>query len=152
MLIAVTGHRSEKCKSEESVRNRVRPVLDAFRPEFVIVGMANGVDLWTGDVALELGIPVWAALPWQGHKPRRSDVELYSKVIENAGRISVVHEGLEYPGPWVYFKRNQFMVDNATHVLGYLNPQAKSGGTFQCWKYAKESGKPRKNVYEVITR
>lgn len=148
MIVAVTGHRSEQCQSEEVVRNRVRPVLDAFRPDFVIVGMANGVDLWTGDVALDLELPVWAARPWAGHQPRKDDAELYAKILENASRIDVVHEGLEYPGPWVYHKRNEFMVDNATHVLAYLNPAVASGGTFACVKYARNvAHKPVKNVY-----
>lgn len=143
MIVAVTGHRSEKCQSEYIVRSRLRAVLSAFRPDFVIVGMANGTDLWAGDEAIGLGLPVWAARPWAGHEPRTSDVELYTKVIENAAKVVNINESIDYPGPWVYHVRNHYMVDNATHVLGYLNPQAKSGGTFQCWKYAKDSGETK---------
>lgn len=148
MKIAVTGHRSEQCVSEEFVRSRVREVFDAFRPEIVIVGMANGTDLWSGDEALALGLPVWSVRPWAGHQPRKDDAELYAKILENASRVDVVYEVLEYPGPWVYHKRNEFMVDNATHVLTYLNPIVASGGTFACVKYARNvAHKPVKNVY-----
>lgn len=148
MIIALTGHRSEDCEPEERVRERVRSALQSTpeQVDAVICGMANGLDLWGGDEALSLGIPVWAARPCGTHGPRTSDVELYAKVIENAERVVVVTETDNYPGPWVYHKRNEWMVDNADAVLAYWSGKER-GGTYACIKYARKVGKQIRNIY-----
>jgi len=112
----------------------------------VICGMANGVDLWAGNVALDLGLPVIAAKPWAGHGPRKSDVALYERIIKEAVEVVDVNLSETYIGPWLYQVRNEWMVDNATHVLAYYNGAPK-GGTFNCLKYANKKKKPVRNVY-----
>lgn len=147
MIIAVTGHRSEDCgKPEEQVRASLREAFLDAKPSTVIVGMANGVDLWAGDEALDLGMEVWAAKPWKGHKSRRDDVVIYAKVIDGASRVIDVDDSLSYPGPWVYQKRNEWMVDHATHVLAYWSGKM-SGGTYNCLKYAMKTETPIRNIY-----
>lgn len=118
-----------------------------FTPDVCITGMANGYDLWYADEALLQGIEVWAARPWRGHAPRSGDEELYARVFGEASRVVNVVEDYDYPGAWCYHARNHWMVDNATHVLAYLDPEKKSGGTYQCVRYAHEKGKPVKNLY-----
>lgn len=138
MIIALTGHRSEDCESEDIVRASVRRALQAAPGvEAVISGMANGLDLWGADEAIGLGLPVWAARPWGTHGPRTSDTELYAKVLREAERVIVVTDTDEYPGPWVYHKRNEWMVDHATHVLAYWSGK-KRGGTYACLQYASK--------------
>lgn len=114
--------------------------------EAVICGMANGVDLWAGNVALDMGLPVIAAKPWRGHGPRKSDVALYERIIKEAVEVVYVDSSMEYRGPWVYQKRNEWMVDNATHVLAYYNGKGR-GGTYNCIAYAEKVKKPVRNVY-----
>lgn len=149
MIIAVTGHRSEDCGADETtVRGRLREALvraPSAEDHVVICGMANGVDLWAGDEARILGYDVWAAKPWAGHQPRRADRELYARIIAHASRVVNVVESLEYPGAWCYQKRNEWMVDHATHVLAYWSGKEK-GGTYNCIKYARGK-KPIRNVY-----
>ena len=146
MIVALTGHRSEDAEAEHIVRAKVRTNLELAGADVVICGMANGFDLWGGNVALDLGIEVWAAKPWAGHGPRASDRELYARIVENASQVVNVTEYDAYPGPWCYHKRNEWMVDHSTHVLAYLNPEKKSGGTFACVQYAR--GKvPIRNCY-----
>ena len=147
MIIAVTGHRSEDCAPEDKVRGLFRQTFESRRVDAVICGMANGADLWAGSEAVRLGIEVWAAKPWTGHGPRAGDEELYNLVLSSAVKVVNVTESDEYPGPWAYHKRNEWMVDNSTHVLAYLNPNKHSGGTFACVKYAKKVGKPVRNIY-----
>lgn len=141
LRIALTGHRSEDCRGEQDVRGRVRSALQALPdgPELhvVICGMANGYDLWAGTEALRMGCEVWAAKPWAGHGPRKSDVALYAEVIEGASRVIDVDAAVDYPGPWVYHNRNEWMVDNGTHLLAYWNGKRK-GGTFACLTYAQK--------------
>lgn len=146
MIIALTGHRSEDAEAEHIVREKVRRALESVRADVVICGMANGLDLWGGDVALSLGLEVWAAKPWAGHGPRVGDRELYARIIEGASRVVNVNDSEEYPGPWAYHKRNEWMVDHATHVLAYWSGK-ESGGTYACVKYAQKQRKPIRNIY-----
>ena len=146
MIVAFTGHRPEDSEPEATVRDKVRRTLEQRRPEVVISGMAAGFDLWAADEALGLGIEVVAARPWSTHAPRRNDVELYAKVINHAVTVVSVTETSTYPGPWVYHKRNEWMVDNADEVLAYWSGK-KSGGTFACVNYANKKMKKVTNVY-----
>lgn len=147
MIVAVTGHRSEDCESEEVVRQKFRTAFTyATDLESVIVGMANGCDLWAGDEARLLGLDIIAAKPWTGHTHRKADAELYATIIEAATEVVNVVEQDKYPGVWVYHARDKWMVDNCTHVLAYLHPNATKGGTFGTVKYARGK-KPIRNIY-----
>lgn len=144
MRVAGTGHRTEQCEDEFIVRRKIKDALVSVDVDSVYCGMADGYDLWLADEALAAGIPVIACRPWANHY---SSDKLYDYVIEHATDIINVSESEEYPGPWAYHNRNHYMVDSATHVLAYLDPNTKSGGTYQCVKYAKSKGKPVRNIY-----
>lgn len=148
MIIAGTGHRPEDSEAEEVVRTKARNALRYSGATHFICGMAAGYDLWAGDEARLLGLELWAAKPWAGHEPRAQDAELYATLIEYASKVVNVSEEVKYPGPWCYHARNHWMVDNATHVLAYLNPEATRGGTYECVKYARGK-KPIRNIYEA---
>lgn len=146
-VVALTGHREEDCEYEPTVRRKLRQVFEDFPSvNTVICGMANGVDLWGADEALILGLDVWAAVPWRGHGPRKGDEALYARVLESATRVVYVDDAQEYPGPWVYHKRNEWMVDNADRVLAYWSGK-ESGGTYACVKYAEKVKKKVRNCY-----
>lgn len=135
MIIAVTGHREEKILEPLEVKMFFRREFERFRPEFVIQGLANGVDLWAGMVAIAMNIPVISAKPWTTHKPRNSDRDLYEMVEQASKEVIVVTKSDSYPGPWVYKKRNEWMVDRADRVLAVWDGQPQ-GGTFNCYNYA----------------
>lgn len=149
MIIALTGHREEDCISEEHVRTQFRNCMselgDGPDKPTIITGMANGFDLWAGTEAVRLGHPVWAARPWRTHQARRGDEGLYAEIVEAAERVVVVTEADEYPGPWVYLKRNEWMVDNAERVLAYWNGKQR-GGTYACINYARKVQRPIRNI------
>jgi uncharacterized phage-like protein YoqJ len=149
--VAITGHRSEDCISEQDVRIKGRvklqyPTRTGAKVTGVICGLANGTDLWLADEARLLGLEVWAAKPWAGHKPRGADKELYDTIITYASRVVNVDESQNFPGKQVYQKRNEWMVDNADVVMAYWSGST-SGGTYNCVQYAKKVGKPLANIY-----
>lgn len=149
MIIAVTGHRPEDIRElERDVRGKFRTTFSEAAPETVIVGMASGVDLWAGAEALLLGIEVIAAKPWAGHAPRAEDAELYATICDGAREVVEVDDSSKYPGPWVYHKRNEWMVDHATHILAYWSGK-ETGGTAACLRYANKVGKPVRNIYDL---
>jgi uncharacterized phage-like protein YoqJ len=146
IILAGTGHRPEDCESEMTVRSKISEALKDLCPQTVITGLAAGFDLWLGREALDLGIEVIAARPWKTHGPRIADRELYSRVLAGASRVVDVVDAESYPGPWVYHKRNEWMVDNATHLLAYWSGKTH-GGTYNCVKYAMKQQIPMRNIY-----
>jgi uncharacterized phage-like protein YoqJ len=150
LTVAGTGHRPEDAEDEGIVRIKARTKLrypnKLGRAGTFICGMASGFDLWAGDEALDLGLEVIAARPWAGHEPRKADRELYDKIIAAASRVVNVHESEDYPGPWVYQKRNEWMVDNADVVMAYWSGKEK-GGTWNCVEYTRKVKKPLTNIY-----
>lgn len=147
LVVAGTGHRPENCEEEEIVRLKSRVKLQ-YTPgiSVFITGMAAGFDLWAADEARLLGIEVWAAKPWTGHQPRGSDRDLYDRVLDHASRVVNVTDVKDYPGKWVYPVRNHWMVDNADVVMAYWDG-TESGGTYECYTYAKKKNKKIANIY-----
>ncbi len=149
MIICGTGHRQEDCEDEKVVRFKINRTLQSVPDiDFIITGMANGYDLWLGTEALRIGLPVLAAKPWTTHGPRKSDADLYAEIIADANEIVNVTDAETYPGPWVYHKRNEWMVDNSDRVLAYHSGK-QSGGTFACITYAAKVGKKVRNIYDM---
>lgn len=150
MIIAVTGHRPEKIVHDlVAIQEAFRNTFLEADPERILVGMASGIDLIAGIEGIKTCYPVWAIVPWKGHKPRKADEGDYQFVTHFAQKVIYVNEAEDYPGPWVYQKRNEWMVDNATNLLSYWDGSA--GGTGNCVKYAKGKIKHR-NLYEKISR
>lgn len=145
MIIAGTGHR--EVSNRFDVERRVAESLKASEATHFICGMAAGFDLLAGNVALDMGILVTAARPWAGHTPRVGDEGVYSKIMQSALDIVNVTDEIDYPGPWCYHKRNEWMVDHADKVLAYLDPKTEKGGTFACVKYANKKDKLVRNIY-----
>lgn len=146
MIIAGTGHRVEDCEDEVTVRTKIREALRALQPDVVITGMAAGYDLWLGAEARDLGIEIWCAKPWATHGPRKEDEELYHSLISTASLVHNVDSAKTYPGPWVYHKRNEWMVDHCDLLLAYWSGKEK-GGTYACVKYAEKVGREMENIY-----
>lgn len=146
MRIAFTGHRPEDCEDEVTVRAKIREALRAERATVAITGMAAGVDLWGAAEARDLGIEIWCAKPWKGHGPRKADEELYHSIISTASLVHNVVDSKDYPGPWAYHKRNEWMVDNCELLIAYWNGK-ESGGTFACLKYADKVDREVLHVY-----
>jgi len=138
-VVAVTGHRPEKITNPEWVRIELLNAYKALTARRVITGMAAGVDLWAAREAFIDGIPFVCARPWAGHGPRKIDTFAYNMATKHADKVVDIDDAEDYPGPWVYQKRNEWMVDNANIVIAVWD--GTSGGTANCVKYAKKVGK-----------
>lgn len=147
MILVLTGHRSERIDNARRVREAIRKTLIEAKPDVVVCGMANGFDLIGGHTACNLGFNVWATKPWAGHEPRKEDEAVYNAIIMFAEKIVEVDPSDKYAGPWVYQKRNEWMVDQGTHILAYWDG-VKKGGTWNCLKYNRTTRKlPVRNLY-----
>lgn len=147
MKIAVTGHRPHKLggySPSNPLKKRIKEVMakiiDLLKPEEVISGMALGVDQWWAEVALESGVPVYAAVPFVGQESRWPDSskEHYRVLMQAATRVKVVCEG-GYSAAKMQ-KRNEWMVDHADVILAIWD--GSKGGTGNCVAYAQKQKKP----------
>lgn len=149
MIIAATGHRPDKISSDgygaETSRRLHRLATDSLKdlaPEKVISGMALGWDQAVAHAAIDLDIPVLAAIPHEGHESRWpfASQKRYHAILKHCDEVVLVTDG-----PYAAWKmqiRNQFMVDRANVLLALWN--GGPGGTANCVNYA------RKHKVEVV--
>lgn len=148
MIVAGTGHRPKDIEEPWGiVQLKARVKLEKAQPDLVITGMAEGFDLLMAAAAKELGLEVWTARPWTNHTAGKDWIDLYGEITDYAARTRVVVESETYPGHWCMHKRNEWMVDNATHVMAYWNGK-ETGGTVACIRYANKVGKPIANIFD----
>ena len=142
MKVGITGHRPERLEDhEEAVKELISEALQHLGATRLYQGMAAGVDLWSAKEAWKLKIPYAAVKPWAGHKPRVTDRIEYAKVLKHATAIIDVDPSIEYPGAWVYNKRNEFIVDESNVMIAVWDGMPY-GGTYNCIKYAWEKRVP----------
>lgn len=140
IILAGTGHRPDKLGGySPAVSARLvdlaRAALLKYQPGEVVSGMALGWDTALALAAIELGIPLTAAVPFEGQerKWRPEQQELFRAILARAATMVVVS-----PGGYAVWKmqvRNEWMVDRATGVLALWN--GTSGGTANCVEYAR---------------
>lgn len=139
-VLAGTGHRPDKLGgygAEVSARlvDLARAALVKYQPDEVISGMALGWDTALALAAIELGIPLTAAVPFEGQerKWRPEQQEVFRAILARATTVVIVS-----PGGYAVWKmqvRNEWMVDRATGLLALWN--GSGGGTGNCIEYAR---------------
>ncbi len=155
MIIAGTGHRSDKLPDKKTGYKLPNPtyikicqatdkLLRELKPEKVISGMALGFDQYLASVAIKLGIPVIAAVPFKGQEckwPAQSQ-KAYNKLLSLVSEIVIVSEG-EYSAAKMQI-RNEWMVNRADAVIACWD--GSNGGTCNCVKYAESINK---TIYRI---
>ena len=144
-VIAATGHRPDKLGGFSrpvwcALVAHARSFLEIMEPSGVISGMALGWDQAMARAALDLDIPVIAALPFAGQAdrwPRHARNDYFRLLAEVTTKIKV----WEQPGyetediRGALLARNRWMVDNCGLVVALWD--GSSGGTGHCVEYAK---------------
>lgn len=150
-IIGATGHRPNKLGgySKEVYERLVALAHDYLyqtEPEEVISGMALGWDQAFAEGAMELGIPVIAAIPFRGQEtmwPQASQAK-YHKILDKCFS-EVVVSGFDY-APWKMQKRNEWMVEHSTEMVALWD--GTSGGTKNCVKYIEAKKVPWVNLWD----
>lgn len=150
MILAATGHRPDKLGGYDEVTflqlaNFAVTKLRETNPDEVIVGMAMGWDLAVGIAAIDMGIPITAAIPCLDHDARWTD---YWRRITAIVRACAARECLVTDRPYELYmmqKRNRWMVDRCDEVLALWD--GSFGGTANCVSYALERKKPVNNIW-----
>lgn len=138
-IFAATGHRPEKlgghgAQTDARLRRLAAWFFATNRPDKVISGMALGWDMAWAEAAIEARIPVIAAVPFGGQESRWPAVsqDRFWRILTQSEETVIVCEG-SYAA-WKMQKRNQWMVDKASHLIALWD--GTSGGTANCVGYA----------------
>ncbi len=140
-----TGHRPDKMQMKE---DEIKPLLkaqicNAINDGFTtfITGMAPGVDIWAGEIVIELkknnpSLKLIAAIPYPGFgKSKHNEpLERFNFVKEHSDLVKEIsthyHKG-------VFQQRNIWMVDHCNRVIAVYN--GTPGGTRNTINYAEKS-------------
>ncbi|RWE37428.1 SLOG family protein [Mesorhizobium sp.] len=150
MIIAATGHRPPKLGGYgQDVRrelfNLAMDYLEAERPASVISGMALGWDQAFALAAVMCGIPLTAAVPFEGQHLRwpADSQRRFELLLSEATTVHIVSD---IPGDRAMQKRNEWMVDQANKMCALWD--GSWGGTFNCLRYAKKVQRPVDNLWD----
>lgn len=148
ITVAATGHRPDKLGGYEQI-NRLtsfaRQYLNALSPASVISGMALGWDQAVAAAALDLCIPLTAAVPFEDQESRWPDTSR-RRYAELMSRAAFVHVVSPYPGTPAMQLRNRWMVDRCDLLLSLYD--GSYGGTHNCLLYANRQKRQILNLWE----
>lgn len=141
-----TGHRPEKLnRSETEIKKDLEvAILQAIDDGFVtfITGMARGVDIWAGEIVLQLrkqnpNLHLIAASPYEGFESRWSAdwQKRYKNILDQADLVRFVCKGYSKA---CFQIRNEWMVDRSARIIAVYN--GEPGGTRNTIEYAKKNG------------
>jgi uncharacterized phage-like protein YoqJ len=148
MILAVTGHRPPKLggyfvpnRLYDAVVDGLRETIEHFNPERVLSGMSLGVDQWTAELCIEMGIPFVAVIPFRGYSSKWpiDSQRTFDRLCQSAQEVVYTSESTTYSGRLLY-RRNVWMVEHADQIVAVYN--GSSGGTANCIQYATQVGKP----------
>lgn len=152
MIVAFTGHRPPKGGLSYGGRGKtdvllsvvLRLWLETVRPRLAICGGALGFDQLAAEAALSVQVPLLQALPFPGFDSRWPEASRrrLSEINRRASEVCYVHTRYTRSA---YQDRNEFMVDRCDLLVAYWD--GSRGGTFNCVRYAEDSGVPVLNVF-----
>ena len=149
MILAVTGPRPDKLNGEYAyqgkfsawVRNELAKKFNQYKPDTLLSGLAIGVDTIAALLAIEMGIPLFAILPFIGQEIKwtKEAQQLYHKILAHPKTmVKVVCE----PGyaAWKFQRRNEWLSNECDTLVGVTD--RREGGTKNCLDYAASIHKP----------
>lgn len=161
LIIGFTGHR-KLSHPPYAIRNTLHQIFDFLQNErghkivSVVSGFAIGFDLQAAYMASEKGIPILAALPFDGHGTENSRYwtdeqrAMHKDLLVKADKSVVVSPG-GYE-KWKYYARNKYIVDWSDVLIAYCSDEENGkSGTNLTVSYAKSKGGKVKNIFNMIS-
>jgi uncharacterized phage-like protein YoqJ len=148
VILAVTGHRPDKLwgydyrhPKWQALKEILKQKILQYGATKVISGMALGVDTVFALAAIELGIPVAAAIPCRNQERawRPESQKLYHEILNHPLVTKYLVTDAPYRAELMQI-RNEWMVDRCDRLIAVWN--GTPGGTANCIAYAKKEGCP----------
>lgn len=129
---------------------------------YVISGLARGFDMDWAEAALEAGLTLWAAIPFEGQEARwtKRDQARYAALRAAAARVRVTgHLSEDLPAKsrsaavnTLLHKRNRVIVERSGALLTGWEPGRLDGGTAATLRIAATLGMPGIHVNPLACR
>lgn len=137
-----SGHRPQKLRrSEKEIKADLETAIQhAITDGYTtfITGMAYGVDIWAGQLVVQLrknnpALHLIAAVPFRGFEDRWSSdwKRAYQELLEQADLVKYIFPGYN---AGAYQRRNEWMVDHSSRVIAVFN--GEPSGTKNTIDYA----------------
>ncbi len=151
MNISFTGHREfDRERFDGALYRRILEIANTEASTFWS-GMAVGFDLAAAEAVLKArdwgaNIRLNCVVPYVGQSLFYSDrdVERYENIIRRANRVITLAE--EYSRE-VYFRRNDYLIEQADMFIAYFDGNLSSGGTAYTIRHARRAGLTIENLY-----
>lgn len=147
--IAITGHRPNKLGNDyelksplvNKIKAEIEIIISREKPDYLISGMALGIDTLFAQISITKGIPLVAALPCinQDKMWVQESKEIYNRILNHPKTHTHLVTATEYDR-FCMQARNRWMVDNCELLIAVWD--GSTGGTGNCVKYAKKQKKP----------
>lgn len=127
------------------MRDELRRVALKLRQEHgttvALSGMAIGPDTWWASAALDVGMELWAYLPFRGQADLwwPADRRRYERLLAQASRVVVAGAGRSVR---LYHARNDAMLTDSDLVVAIRDPARQTGGTVSVVQKARQQHKP----------
>jgi uncharacterized phage-like protein YoqJ len=150
MILCFSGHRPNKLPFgyqennpfELSFKKKLKEVILSLdpKPTKAISGGAQGVDIFGAEVCLELGIPVFAYIPFQGYESRWpiEKQKAWCQLLAKCTEVKFICDG-GYAA-WKMQKRNEVMSDDSELAIVLWNGSC-DGGTANFVRYREKTEK-----------
>lgn len=150
--MAGTGHRSYGYKdhSFNVLIDLNKAVLEKYKPDLVISGMALGFDLTLAKASHNMKIPFVAAVPFSGQADKWESKwkNIYDDLMFFAEDKIIISPCYN---KGVFQKRNDWMVDQLEGPGDFLLAlwDGSDGGTKNCVRYAEKKNKKIVNIWQT---
>jgi uncharacterized phage-like protein YoqJ len=153
MIAAATGPRPNKLGGYQTYNRLVDlaiAALSKYKPEKAISGFALGWDQAFADAAIQLQIPLTAAIPFPSQPSRwpKSSQVFYQHLLEKASEIKII--SLDPYSAQKMQIRNEWMVNNSDFMMCLWDGSA--GGTGNCMNYIFSKNKKYINLWKSWTK
>jgi len=148
MTIAITGHRPNKLGNDYDLKSplieRINILLEEiilnYQPDFMISGMALGIDTLWARLAIKNDIKLIAAIPFENQDVMwvEKSRKIYHDLLSKAWNVVNVSGQTRYKPEYMQM-RNEWMVDKCDILVAVWN--GSKGGTGNCVQYAQRVGK-----------
>lgn len=148
MILGVSGHR-ELIKPTEEIYEQFLYEVDWMKPKAILSGLAVGFDSIVAQAAIDLNIPLWAAIPFPDQHKLWSPEQKkkYEFFLSKAQNVYVANNTFSN---WAYHKRNRHIVDTSHNLIVWLTEV--KGGTFKTVEYANQKNKCVINLAEKLLK
>lgn len=150
---AFTGHRFIRYKDRQQLKIELERAITACYHSGIrhfLCGMAVGFDMLAAETLLAMkadysDIRLTAVIPFRGQpgKFNPADKERYHFILDKADNVVCLSETY-FDG--CFLRRNDYMLNHASHIIAYYNGEPK-GGTFYTCRRAERMKLKITNLY-----